>query len=98
METDSAFARDAIRTSVNTSHPHANLVARIKSLLHDDYWDCSVNHVFSEANSDADHLAKLGHSLPLECHEFPHVVDSCRDSFEADRYGTAYPRLVTRFT
>lgn len=95
VETESVFARDAIINGVGLAHPQTILVARIKKFILDNSWSCSVNHVYREANSVADHLANLSHSLSPGVHEFHDVVDSCRDKFEADFHGTAYSRLVT---
>lgn len=64
------------------------------ALIHDQQWNCSVHHIFREANQCADILAGLGHHGGFQVSILERAPNEINLALMADARGCFFVRLV----
>ncbi|KAF7812646.1 ribonuclease H [Senna tora] len=93
VEMDSRQAYDLILHSGELSHVAAPIVARIREALRREWSVCLV-HIFREANSAANALAKVGHSVELDLRVFECPPEGVGTILFDDQVGKKTLRVV----
>ncbi|CAI0413652.1 unnamed protein product [Linum tenue] len=63
LETDSQLAVSLIHSRDPTFHHLGSLISDCRSLIQ-HRWNCTIHHIFREANGVADMMARQGHTHP----------------------------------
>ncbi|CAI0436181.1 unnamed protein product [Linum tenue] len=93
LQTDSCTARTLIEKAT-PQHPHYSCVAEIRQWLA-RHWLVRIEHVFREANFVADHLASIGHSVPIGVHAIHNPSNTLLYWLYFDTLGIQTPRFVS---
>ncbi|CAL1372638.1 unnamed protein product [Linum trigynum] len=93
LQTDSRTARTLI-DKATPQHPHYSCVAEIRQWLARP-WLVRIEHVFREANFVADHLAFIGHSVPIGVHVIHNPSSTLLYWLYFDTLGIQTPRFVS---
>ncbi|CAN1784074.1 Putative ribonuclease H protein At1g65750 [Linum perenne] len=89
IQTDSRAAVAILHNESETTHRHASL---------NRDWEVSINHIYREANSAADYLANLGHSLDLGTHVYLYPDSALLYWLRYDLLGVSTPRLINNIS
>ncbi|CAN1225592.1 Putative ribonuclease H protein At1g65750, partial [Linum perenne] len=84
----------AILQKEDTNHQHAILVSEFIEFK-SRRWDCSITHVFREANYGADYLANLGHTFCFGLHLISQPDSVLAHWLRFDLFGVASPRVIS---
>ena len=96
LELDSKCAVLLISHQVLEAHVCSSLLKAIKELLSRD-WNVEICHIYREANSCADRVAKHGHSCGVGFNYFSVLPDFMSLEFCADHMGHHCPRIFFFF-
>ena len=88
VEVDSRCVFDFISLGVLGSHAHAPLIKALRRLMFEGNWNIEISHVYREANTCANKLAKHGHTLQLGTVVFNNVSAFISLGFFADSLGS----------
>lgn len=91
IETDSSSCNRLLSTGCDDNHPSASLVSEIRRIMR-SFERVSCAHVFREANSVADALAKHGMNQEVDIRIFNVLPSFCSVPFLADSASTVYFR------
>ncbi|CAL1414282.1 unnamed protein product [Linum trigynum] len=92
LQMDSCTTK-ALIENATPQHPHYTLVAEIRRWL-EQAWLVRIEHVYREANYVADHLASVGHSLPIGVHGIQVPSSTLCYWLYFDIAGIQTPRLI----
>ncbi|KAL9444513.1 hypothetical protein AB3S75_017659 [Citrus x aurantiifolia] len=93
VEVDSLCVAQMIFKQVVMPNVSYALVAAVRDLFNRN-WQVSLSHIFREANSVADFMANMAHSLPHGIHLFTSPPVGSYSIILQDMIGVAKPRLV----
>ncbi|KAL9414398.1 hypothetical protein AB3S75_042799 [Citrus x aurantiifolia] len=93
VEVDSLCVSQMISKQVVVPNVSHALVVAVRDLLNRN-WQVSLNHIFREANSVADFMANMTHSLPYGLHLFTSPPVGIYSVILQDMFGVAKPRIV----
>ena len=93
MEVDSSCVAQIISKQAAVPNAFYALVVAIRELLSKN-WQVSITHIYREANSAADFMANMAHSIPVGLHLFPNQSVGIYSIISQDMFGFIQPRLV----
>ena len=65
LELDFMSVHSLVTQDVQVLHTYSLLIRVVKSLVEEHDWDVEIRHVFREANTCVDKLARYGRSVPI---------------------------------
>ena len=93
VEMDSLCVSQMISKQVVVPNAFYAIAAAIRDLLTRN-WKISITHIFREANSTADFMANLAHSVPHELHLFTSPPVGIYSIMLQDMFMVTQPRFV----
>ncbi|CAN1819377.1 Putative ribonuclease H protein At1g65750 [Linum perenne] len=93
IQTNSKATVSLLSSNDGRMHQHASLVEQFINLRNCE-WEVMIQYIYCEANSSADHLANLGHSVDLGTHVCQIPGNTVLYWLRYDLIGVCTPRSI----